>query len=582
MKRNVILAITFLFAILTTTIVSAQERSVQQKPRNPSTGTIDGIVVSENGYPLTGAVVYVRALNSTALGRTVLTDADGKFAVRGLDTTLYKIWASAPSYVMPESFAGDTPGYHRVGDSVRIELVAGGVITGKVTSASGAPVIGIRVRALSRSTNRQAFESLSTSPERLTDDRGIYRIYGLPAGTYVVSAGGSGAQWSALNPYDAYAPTFAPSSTIDGAVEIIVRPGQESNVDIRYRVDQGQVVAGTVRSAGKDGAIVSLTPVPNNGLFATSNSYLNPDTNSFVFYGVPDGNYEVVAHSGVGTAAVARSDVSVSESKRITVKGSGVTGLEFVLKPMGFISGQISLEPSSLAECSGKKRPLMREVLVDLVRKRSGLEQASLRNLQEGPSLPDENGVFAFRNVRPGEYVFRPQFFARYWYLRSIALTRTGNSASRKPEPTSTKGDAARYWTTIKTGDRVTDLKILLAEGAASLSGQVISGERAKPSDKVTVYLVPSKQDEREDALRFFAAQAQPDGTFSITNVAPGSYWVIAIPSTDTELTPNNISLPTSSEFRKQLSQFASKPNAGVELKPCQESENVRVNLLVK
>ncbi len=583
MKRNAILTLGLLFATLIPMNVSAQEGSSQQKPRTPLTGTINGVVVNESGYPLTGAAVYVRPLNSTALGRTVLTDAEGKFAVHGLDSTLYKVWASAPAYVMPESFAGDRTRYHRVGDSVRIELVAGGVITGKVTSASGAPVIGIRVRALFRSTNRQTFESAPASAERLTDDRGVYRIYGLAAGTYVVSAGGSGLQWSALNPYDGYAPTFAPSSTIDSAAEIIVRPGQESNVDIRYRVDPGRLVTGVVRSAGKDGATVSLTPVSNNGLFATSNSYLNPETNSFIFYGVPDGDYDLVAHSGIGTAGAAGSGVTSSETKRIAVKGNDVTGLEIVLQPMGFISGHISLESLSLAECRGKRRPALREMMVDLVRNRSGIEEAHLRRVQDGPSLPDENGGFAFRNVRPGEYAFRPQFFAQFWYLQAISLApKTANTAARKGEPAGTKRDVARHWTTIKTGDRITDLRISLAEGAASLRGQVISPEETKLADPATVYLVPSEQDKREDVLRFFAAETDPNGNFALTNVAPGSYWMIAIRSTDAQLTPSNISLPSSSESRRELRQSAAKANIGDELKPCQQSENIRVTLRMK
>lgn len=569
MSKNAIVALALLFATLFSQNSSGQQKSAQQPQAN---GFISGSVVDESGYPLDGAVVHVRPLNSTALGRTVFTDADGKFVAHGLDNAVYKIWATSPAYVMRQPVGGST--YHRVGDSVKLELVPGGVITGKVTTASGAPVIGIRVRALpfSRSNTTQFSESTLRPVERLTDDRGVYRIYGLFPGTYVVSAGGSGVQWSTLNPYDAHAPTFAPSSTIDAASEIIVATGQESNVDIRYRVDQGRIVTGVVRSVGVDGATVSLTPVNNNRLFAINNSYVNPDTNSFVFYGVPDGEYEVMGHSGIRAAATLGPDIEISDTKRISVKGNDVTGLELVLQPMGVISGQMYLDSSSLAECRGKRKPMLSETVVDLVRhhNRAGVEEVSLRGLQDAPALPDEKGIFVFRNVRPGEYAFRPQFFAQHWYLRSIILT---------PPHSKTTRDAARYWTALKSGDHITDLRISLAEGAASLRGQVIFAEGANLPDKVTVYLIPSKQEEREDGLRFFAAEAEPDGAFLVSNVAPGSYWVIAIPASDALLTPGNISLPSSSDLRKELRQAAAKVNFEVELKPCKESENIRVQL---
>src|SRR5688572_5013413 len=104
-NMNIVCAIVFVVANLISFNVCGQETSALQKAGQPPIGTIDGRVVNETGYPLVGAVVYVRPLNSTALGRTVLTDSDGKFVVHSLDSTLYRVWASAPAYVMPEGIA---------------------------------------------------------------------------------------------------------------------------------------------------------------------------------------------------------------------------------------------------------------------------------------------------------------------------------------------------------------------------------------------------------------------------------------------------------------------------------------------
>src|SRR5258708_20302274 len=92
---------------------------------------------------------------------------------------------------------------------------------------------------------------VSQSRDRATDDRGYYRLYGLQPGTYIVSAGGAtqfgGAFGNSVYANDA--PTFAPASTRDTAVEIVVSSGQEATADIRYRGEPGHSISGRVTAA---------------------------------------------------------------------------------------------------------------------------------------------------------------------------------------------------------------------------------------------------------------------------------------------------------------------------------------------
>src|SRR6185503_21174390 len=116
----------------------------------------------------------------------------------------------------------------------------------------GEPVISVRVRVImvrnAKGQRPGQLFSMFGSMEQSTDDRGVYRIYGISPGTYIVSAGGTSiAQPYLFNPYDTDAPTYAPSSTRDDAAEVTVRAGEESNVDIRYRGEPGHTVSGTVR-----------------------------------------------------------------------------------------------------------------------------------------------------------------------------------------------------------------------------------------------------------------------------------------------------------------------------------------------
>src|SRR5204863_2393266 len=115
-------------------------------------------------------------------------------------------------------------------------MTKGGVITGKVLAAEGQPIAAARVRAvLIRDVNGNRPQFTTSPLDRLTDDRGIYRLFGLSPGTYVVFAGGRGSSGYGINGYEKDAPTYAPSSTRDTAAEISLGSGEEKNVDIRYR-----------------------------------------------------------------------------------------------------------------------------------------------------------------------------------------------------------------------------------------------------------------------------------------------------------------------------------------------------------
>ncbi len=563
----------------------AQEQSAPTPRRDETTnGTINGRVVSESGQPVAGATVFVRALNSPTQGRTTASDNEGNFQVNNLDSSLYTISAMVPAYTTAPRDPDAPPVYYRVGDTVRLELIRGGVITGTVTNMGGEPVVAVRVRAyMVRDAKGQSARGMILSfGERPADDRGIYRIYGLTPGAYVVFAGGaSTSQAFTVNAYDFDAPTYAPSSTPDNAAEITVRGGEESNADIRYRSEPGRTVSGTVKGLGTYGASISLTPV-SSGYLPTIGSYQPPDSRGFALSGIGDGDYDLVAQQNISAAGVALPDIAISEPRRITVKGADISGLELTPKPMGSVSGRISLEPSRIPDCQGKRRPALAETIIDLKRnvKIAENEPAPYLRLYASSASPDKEGAFVVRNLRAGQYAFNPRFFARYWYLQSISLSPQPPAATAaKPVPANTRTDAARNWTTVKLGDRITGLSITLAEGAASIRGQVIAPEGSKFPGKLSVYLVPSERDKAEDVLRFFTVETAEDGTFAVNNLPPGRYWLITQDPTDSELTSERLRLPTAAESRAKLRRTAETAKTDIELKPCQNITDYQLPL---
>ena len=108
----------------------------------------------------------------------------------------YLVIATAPGYIDRSTSLGDPSQWprHLIGSNVRVTMIKGGVITGIVTDARGEPVTGVPVRAITMGGgNLSSLSSfLGGGGNSETDDRGIYRIYGVLPGQYMVQAGGKG------------------------------------------------------------------------------------------------------------------------------------------------------------------------------------------------------------------------------------------------------------------------------------------------------------------------------------------------------------------------------------------------------
>src|SRR5213075_3223100 len=109
------------------------------------------------------------------------TDSGGNFRVTGLDSVAYLISALFPTYVPKPRDPDVNPiGYYRVGDSVQLEMMKGGVITGTVIRQNGEPVVSINVNVyMLRDYKGQPPRYSRPTRSQQTDDRGVYRIYGL-------------------------------------------------------------------------------------------------------------------------------------------------------------------------------------------------------------------------------------------------------------------------------------------------------------------------------------------------------------------------------------------------------------------
>lgn len=580
MRLNIfgVLIVVGIFTAMNCILLQAQQASSVGDGSEPTrSGSITGRVVNESGQPLSNALVFARAFGSSNPGRNTFADAEGNFQLKGLDTGLYSLSAFAPAYVMPARDPKDLQdNLLRVGDSVKLTLFKGAVLTGTVTNSAGEPVIAVPVHVqMVRDAEGKRKTVGVELGARTTDDRGIYRIYGLQPGTYVVFAGVTGSFGFSLTPYNSDVPTYSPSSTRDNAAEITLRSGDEiTGVDIRYRGEPGHVASGSVigtASPETPGSyMVNLAAVSNGKPIWSNNTSQPPMAKGFAFDGLADGEYDLWSNSFI------TGEVGISEPRRIRIKGADVTGIELTTKPLASVSGRLILEASKDPACKDKRRPQLAETLVYTQRedKPPGL---AFERFVAAQGSPRKDGDFALRNLAPGQYFFSAQFYAKYWYLESITLPSASASASATTSATASASatakanvtDAASKWTALKLGDRITGLDVKLAEGAASLRGRIAvqSGESLPAG--MLFYLVPAEREKTGDALHFYASRINDDGTFTLNNLAPGRYWSIARTPADNEL-PAKLSRPDQSESRLRIRREAELAKHELELKPCE------------
>jgi hypothetical protein len=562
--------------------IALSSLSVMAQIQQPSTGTdkgetsnsgaITGRVVNESGQPLPNAIVSFNPVGG-GTSQSVATDREGDFSLEGLESKLsYHVYASMPAYTaLPRDPRAGPPLTYRVGDSVTLTLTKGGVITGKVTNATGDPLVGILVRTemVIRAPNGRRIANGQTR-ERETDDRGVYRIYGLPAGQYVVMAGGAGMSYSSANvdPFDTDVPTFAPSATRDTASEISVRSGEETtNIDITYRGEQGRTISGVVAGAN-DGYSVNLNAVRDGVLPWSGKSYPDMNGRSFSFVGMAEGDYDLYAYSYSNTR-----EHSLSEVKRIRVRDADVTGIELTPRPLATVAGRVELEETTVPECTEKTRPLFEEMSISGWHNDTEAAKEIPQSIwgYGSPVKPDAQGNFLVRNLAPGEYSFNARLGGKNWYVRSI---RFAAAAPKKPV------DATRVWTNLKFGDRLSGLTVTLAQGGASFRGQLALGQGEEVPVRTFVSLAPVERERADNVLNYFGAAVTPDGKVAINGIPPGRYWIFAQTMPEDGPVPlARVRYPQETEIRAQIRRDGEAAKTEIEFKPCQNVVDFKLQL---
>jgi hypothetical protein len=552
------------------TAVTAQQPSAPadvdsaKTQKESKAGSIKGRVVGDDGKPIANVPVIAAPIGRSAARRPGLpgqgaqtsADDDGFFEFEGLAPTSYAISASAPGFITPPVADENGSGVYRAGDVANITLVRGGVITGKVMNASGNPLTGVGVNAIrvggldGEDDDQVVFQGFGRAWR--TDDRGVYRIYGLVPGSYIIQAGQTGqtgqtgqfggpqgARLNFLSPFSEDAPTYYPSSTRDVATPVSVRAGEEvMGIDINYRGDKGRVVSGRVVAKTGEGfspTQIALSVAGSDAVVATAvqmdagrrnmGRMNGGERAGFAIYGVRDGEYEIVARrAGFG----AESD-AVSAPRRVSVHGADAGGIELTLTPLASLSGRVAVEKKADV-CQKTRASSVEEILLAAERDEAPAHEATLLSQLTAtrPAAPNAIGEFTIRNLQAGRHRVIAQLPDENWYVRAISLESRPPATPARRTATRVTTNVARDGVTLKLGEKLAGITVTIAEGAAALKGRVTAEGDGKFPDKVRAYLIPAEKDAAADALRYAQTNASGDGDFNFKNLAPGRYYLLA------------------------------------------------------
>lgn len=514
----------YLFAVLLTIIslpISLRAQAAPKEPLKIARGSISGrVTIKEKG--MFGVAVALRKVepgNTSERIPRAMTDQDGFYRITNVAPGTYDVSPSAPAFV-PANARDSRNKTVLIGEDENVEnidftLARGGVITGRVTDADGRPVIEQQV-SIFRAGDFEQRQGARQQPQPQifaaggapTDDRGIYRVFGLMPGRYKVAAGRGEKTFSGsistgrLN----YTQVFHPDATDQTKATVIeVGEGTEAtNIDITLgRPLQTFTVAGRVVDGEKN------LPAPNVRLVFqrqigqrvefTNTVAMSNAQGEFVKEGLVPGKYGIILFS---------NDDGGMRAEPITfdVIDQDVSGVTVKLVQGASLSGVVVLE----TENSAALAKLSEVQLFAYVTGANGRVSAS----GSSSSSIGPNGSFLITGLPGG-----------------LANLQLGTKTRSSPPKGFTIARIERENAVLSRGipiqerEQLTGLRVVVNYGSATLRG-VVEIENGTLTEGARIIVNLIKPGERNSALRPPPVDAR--GHFLIEGIPAGTYevWV--------------------------------------------------------
>jgi hypothetical protein len=433
---------------------------------------------------------------------SAMSDGQGRFVVDDLEPGRYVVTASKAGFV-GASYGAPEFGYlgvpvaldsgQRV-NGLTLRLPIGASISGRVLDESGRLLPGVSVRLRIRGARGRvpALVSPVTAVAAgavttlVSDDRGAFRFYGLPAGQYAVVA-----ERRPTPEGTSFRPTYYPSSTDpDRAAMIELGPGQQlDGVDVMVRRERFfQVDGHLISSTGRARELrAALTP---------DGPFINPVTaradGSFTFSNVPAGQYRLMAWS---TAP------SLWGETPVDVSGQDMLGVSVSLDPAGTLTGRIALVGTGSNS-------------VDLARLRVTIPVGSL-SVYRPQSAVDLSGHFSIGGVPPGVHgivITEPgdKRVLRDWHLAAIDV---GGQDGLVDPPTFGSGMSVRA-TVVMTSSQQLITGVLTHSGGGTTADYMVVVFPFDP--RLRLKEIGRTRLSRPDAAGRYVVEGLPPGRYQI------------------------------------------------------------------
>ena len=311
---------------------------------------------SGTGQGISGATVTL-SLQGTVVVEAE-TDPDGRAALPELPPGLYKFRVEKPGYIDlqdPQS-RGRQLRLPLPGATVHAYVSRTAVITGSIFDSEGNPVSGARVVAIVRRGTASEAGLIEFGRAAHSDDRGIYRLHGLPPGHYSVAALPPRGDVST----DPFIPTFYGPGSPAEAIFMQIMPGEtRSSVDLTvarsWPISISGIITGIPDGEGRREAAVAL--VAKRGLRAPIAYTLAGQEGAYTFANVPPGDYTVIAwwpFQGWESHVHAIGRDGRTAAVNVPVSSSNAR-IDLELRPVVQVEGQIVVDHADLSrsECRG-------------------------------------------------------------------------------------------------------------------------------------------------------------------------------------------------------------------------------------
>ncbi len=488
----------------------AQDSSRSKEP----TGSITGRVIID-GRATAGVSVALMPYDFSPQMQPVAkttTDEEGRFQLTGVRGGRYLLQTFAPAYAPLANEIG-RPGKtviiaeDEAVEGIELSIPRGGVITGRVTDADGRPMPEERISLFQldeRNQRRGVF--LSNFLMLQTDDRGVYRIFGLSAGRYIVSAGQntSGSVVRIGFGGNVYTQTYYPDTTDPAQAEVIeVAPGREATgIDIKLgRPSKSFTLTGRVVVADTGKPVVNVQcgyiPLTPDGriMAAWGTGYLTDAAGNFRMEGMMPGRY----------AAFATLDGDqYSEPAAFEVKDADVAGVEIKVRRGGSISGTVVIEGTTDPEVMAKLSQLQIYL--------NPLSQELRAPTRSGGKI-NPDGSFQMRGLPPGAVSLYAASYPQT-NLSLIRIEREGVEQENKLE--------------IPAGGHITGLRVVLAYGSARIRG-LVKFEGGRLPEGIRAMIGVTRVSESSQSMPAPMAPVSSRtiderGRFLIEGLVPGEY----------------------------------------------------------